>query len=181
MSGIDFFHFWSPGQKISKSRFLGLILAIPRAKAKKPLNRDFWVWFCWSLEPALENHYIATSGIHSADLWTRVAKSSNQESWDWLCRFLEPKPQSHQIDISRIHFVNVWKQGIKISKSRHWFFRFLAPKLGSHEIETAETNFPPFGATARKLSNREFGGFILSDFATIRDWFLLSGGGSAGG
>jgi hypothetical protein len=110
-------------------------------------------------------------------LWTRVAKSSNQESWDWLCRFLEPKPQSHQIDISRIHFVNVWKQGIKISKSRHWFFRFLAPKLGSHEIETAETNFPTFGATARKLSNREFGGFILSDFATIRDWFLLSGGG----
>jgi hypothetical protein len=42
LSGADFIDFRSQGQKVIKSKLLGLILLTSGAKVTKSLNQDFW-------------------------------------------------------------------------------------------------------------------------------------------
>ncbi len=77
--GTGFVDFWSQGQKVIKSSFLGLVLSTSGAKARKSSNRASWDWFCRLLEPRPESHQIEPPGTGFVDFWSqgqKVIKSS---------------------------------------------------------------------------------------------------------
>ena len=72
--GTYFADFWTQGQKILKSDFLGPILPTSGPRAGKCLNQTSLNHFCRLLDPRPENAKIGFPGTHFADFWTQGQK-----------------------------------------------------------------------------------------------------------